>query len=79
VSSCRLREGKGETELGFETTKRKLGISSSDSASYLMVGGLGGTGRAVLTWTVDHSARELIFISRSVRITNKDDAFVDRL
>ncbi|KAI1361572.1 putative polyketide synthase [Xylaria arbuscula] len=35
--------------------------------SYLLVGGLGGLGRAVATWMVEHGARHLIFMSRSAR------------
>ncbi|KAI1300936.1 putative polyketide synthase [Xylaria venustula] len=33
--------------------------------SYLLVGGLGGLGRAVATWMTENGARELIFLSRS--------------
>ncbi|KAI1738583.1 putative polyketide synthase [Xylaria scruposa] len=35
--------------------------------SYLLVGGLGGLGRAVATWMVECGARHLIFMSRSAR------------
>lgn len=34
-------------------------------SSYLLVGGLGGLGRAIATWMVLHGARNLIFASRS--------------
>lgn len=33
--------------------------------SYLLVGGLGGLGRAVAMWMVEHGARHLTFLSRS--------------
>ncbi|KAK6225590.1 polyketide synthase [Colletotrichum tabaci] len=34
-------------------------------ASYLVVGGLGGIGRRICEWLVDHGARNLIILSRS--------------
>jgi acyl transferase domain-containing protein/NADPH:quinone reductase-like Zn-dependent oxidoreductase/NAD(P)-dependent dehydrogenase (short-subunit alcohol dehydrogenase family)/ubiquinone/menaquinone biosynthesis C-methylase UbiE len=34
-------------------------------ASYLLVGGLGGLGRCIAQWMVDHGARNLILLSRS--------------
>ncbi|KAJ4391882.1 hypothetical protein N0V93_005502 [Gnomoniopsis smithogilvyi] len=36
------------------------------SASYLLVGGLGGLGRSVSVWMVQHGARNLTFLSRSI-------------
>lgn len=36
------------------------------SASYLLVGGLGGLGRSVAVWMVQHGARNLTFLSRSI-------------
>ncbi|KAJ5087107.1 hypothetical protein NUU61_008414 [Penicillium alfredii] len=35
-------------------------------AAYLLVGGLGGLGRAVSTWMIEHGARHLIYLSRTV-------------
>ncbi|KAH7372241.1 putative polyketide synthase [Pyrenochaeta sp. MPI-SDFR-AT-0127] len=68
-----------ETE-ALETTKRVLPIAFKSSASYLLVGGLGGLGRAISTWMVDNGARELIYLSRSAgKIPNKDDMFVNEL
>lgn len=33
--------------------------------SYMLVGGLGGIGRATALWLADHGARTIIFVSRS--------------
>jgi acyl carrier protein len=63
----------------LETVKRSLSVSFNGSASYLMIGGLGGIGRAVSTWMVDHGAREIIYMSRSAGLTDKDDSFVQEL
>ncbi|QVM13747.1 hypothetical protein D8B26_008378 [Coccidioides posadasii str. Silveira] len=70
-----IKNAGGDAELGSETTKRALKIAFKEFASYLMVGVLGGIGRAVSTWMVDHGARELIYMSRSAGLTTKDDAF----
>ncbi|GAB1214119.1 hypothetical protein ATERTT37_003279 [Aspergillus terreus] len=47
-------------------------------ASYLLVGGVGGLGRSLANWMVDHGARNLILLSRSA---GKQDtsAFVAQL
>ncbi len=42
---------------------RPLGLD--ESASYLLVGGLGGLGRSIARWMVSRGARHFIFISRS--------------
>ena len=49
------------------------------SASYLLVGGLGGLGRSVALWMVQHGARNLTFLSRSAGESNKDRLFVEEL
>ncbi|KAK6954931.1 hypothetical protein Daesc_002560 [Daldinia eschscholtzii] len=48
-------------------------------ASYLLVGGLGGLGRAVSNWMVEHGARHLIFLSRRAGETAEDQAFFEEL
>ncbi|KAL8826449.1 MAG: hypothetical protein Q9191_003792 [Dirinaria sp. TL-2023a] len=76
ISIQHLAEGNDQA---FETTKRTRPIAFNGSASYLLVGGLGGIGRALSTWMVDHGARELIYISRSAGISSQDDTFVREL
>lgn len=51
----------------------------SAEASYLLVGGLGGLGRAVSTWMVERGARNLVYLSRSAGTTVEDKAFVREL
>lgn len=43
------------------------------SASYLLVGGLGGLGRSVSIWMVQHGARNLIFLSRSIGTDSEEE------
>ena len=40
-------------------------IAFQPDCSYFLVGGLGGLGRAVAVWMVEHGARHLSFLSRS--------------
>ena len=47
--------------------------------SYLLVGGLGGLGRAVASWMVSHGARSLMFLSRSAGKSKEDQTFLEEL
>lgn len=47
--------------------------------SYLLVGGLGGLGRAVATWMVEKGARHLVFFSRSAGTSEESQAFMKEL
>ncbi|KAF3067200.1 Lovastatin diketide synthase LovF [Daldinia childiae] len=62
-------------------TKRQptRNIEFQNDASYLLVGGLGGLGRAVSNWMVEHGARHLIFLSRRAGETAEDQAFFKEL
>ncbi|KAK2748478.1 Type I Iterative PKS [Myotisia sp. PD_48] len=68
-----------EAGIAFETVKRARPITFNGDASYLLVGGLGGLGRAISTWMVDNGARELLYLSRSAGVGTKDDTFVEEL
>ncbi|RYP07500.1 hypothetical protein DL765_009144 [Monosporascus sp. GIB2] len=48
-------------------------------ASYLLVGGLGGLGRAISSWMVENGARHLIYLSRSGGTSARDQAFIQEL
>ncbi|KAF2158800.1 hypothetical protein M409DRAFT_71433 [Zasmidium cellare ATCC 36951] len=54
-------------------------INLRGDRSYLLVGGLGGLGRAVATWMVERGARHLIFMSRSAGDKSLTAAFEDEL
>ena len=47
--------------------------------SYLLAGGLGGLGRSIAIWMVEHGARSLIFLSRSAGLNERDQAFFKEL
>jgi acyl carrier protein len=70
----------GEFQLGQiqpATTSTTAALDSS--ASYLLVGGLGGLGRSVAVWMVQHGARNLTFLSRSAGTTERDKLFVEEI
>jgi hypothetical protein len=47
--------------------------------SYLLVGGLGGLGRAVANWMIENGARHLIFLSKSAREGPQTSEFIEEL
>lgn len=48
-------------------------------AAYILTGGLGGLGRSVATWLVEHGARALVFLSRSAGSDLENLGFVEEL
>ncbi|KAH6858814.1 hypothetical protein BKA58DRAFT_346728, partial [Alternaria rosae] len=70
----------GELQLGqIQPMNTSPTAVLDSSASYLLVGGLGGLGRSVALWMVQHGARYLTFLSRSAGESNKDRPFVEEL
>ncbi|KAL1857997.1 Type I Iterative PKS [Paecilomyces lecythidis] len=57
----------------------KSGELFRPDASYLLVGGLGGIGRAAASWMIDHGARNLIFANRSGLARAESREAVDQL
>ena len=64
-------------ELEVKAVKQELILRHE--ASYLLVGGLGGLGRAISTWMVERGARNLIYLSRSAGESDADKAFFREL
>ena len=50
-----------------------------DDAVYVLVGGLGGLGKAIASWMVSHGARHLMFLSRSAGKSLEDQDFFKEL
>lgn len=55
------------------------GLRFRADAAYLLVGGLGGLGRALSTWMVENGARQLIYLSRSAAEGPSTTPFLDEL
>ena len=47
--------------------------------SYLLVGGLGGLGKAIASWMASHGAKNLMFLSRSAGNSEEDQAYLKEL
>ncbi|PKX89491.1 type I polyketide synthase [Aspergillus novofumigatus IBT 16806] len=56
-------------------SRSRLKVALPDDVSYLLVGGLGGVGRALATMMVERGARHFIFLSRSAGKSAQDQAF----
>lgn len=74
-----LRESSESTNLDATILDRASTLELYDLASYLLVGGLGGLGRAISTWMVEHGARHLIYLSRNAGWGSDDELFVHEL
>ncbi|KAJ6441494.1 cytochrome p450 monooxygenase [Purpureocillium lavendulum] len=63
----------------LESAKERPAPALRHDRSYMLVGGLGGLGRAIATWMVENGARHLIFLSRSARAGPQLAGFVEDL
>lgn len=68
---------EGGQDLPLAATTPDLTLRAD--ASYLLVGGMGGLGRAIATWLVERGARHLIFFSRSAGTLEQDLRFIEEL
>ncbi|KAE8143385.1 putative polyketide synthase [Aspergillus pseudotamarii] len=57
----------------------EMEVLFSSSASYLLVGGLGGLGRAVSRWMVEQGARYLVYLSRTADSSEENREFIKEL
>ncbi|KAK2596464.1 hypothetical protein N8I77_013354 [Diaporthe amygdali] len=63
----------------LRTAPAHVGLSLRPDASYLLIGGLGGLGRAISTWMAERGARNLIYLSRSAGKGADDANLVEEL
>ena len=68
-----------ENPQDLEVTAVEQDLVLRPNMSYLLVGGLGGLGRAISTWMVEHGARNIIYLSRSAGQSDKDQTFFREL
>nr|APX44002.1 polyketide synthase [Pestalotiopsis microspora] len=61
-----MRSANGELELRDVGVVPKFAVALDPLASYLLIGGFGGLGRSVCIWMVQHGARHLTLLSRSI-------------
>lgn len=60
-------------------TEVNSNLSLRSDSSYLLIGGLGGLGRAVSMWMVERGAKHLIYLSRSAGKSENDRIFMHEL
>ncbi|KAI0104834.1 KR domain-containing protein [Nemania sp. FL0031] len=66
--------------IGFHVEPKPRDVSFNGSASYLLVGGLGGLGQSVSRWMIEHGACELIYLSRGAgKATPETQHFIKEL
>ncbi|CVK99497.1 uncharacterized protein FMAN_02337 [Fusarium mangiferae] len=70
-----IRDAAGKPLTGPVQATRKPDLQLDGSATYLLVGGLGGLGRALSVWMVERGARNLVFLSRSAGASTQHDKF----
>ncbi|KAK1139769.1 Type I Iterative Polyketide synthase (PKS) [Aspergillus melleus] len=68
-----------ENTASLQVSKTRQSVTFDPDAAYLLVGGLGGIGRSIATWMVEHGAKHLIFLSRSAGQSANDQAFLYEL
>jgi hypothetical protein len=74
-----LRDIDGSVKSGITPAKTAKQLKLDKTASYLLVGGLGGIGRAVSRHLVEHNARCLVFLSRNAGSGPEDHDFIEEL
>jgi hypothetical protein len=57
----------------------KTPVTFRGDACYLLVGGIGGLGRAIATWMVENGARDIMFFSRSAKEGPETTPFFNEL
>ncbi|CAI7576810.1 unnamed protein product [Penicillium palitans] len=74
-----MRDTSGQVSSVHNIQQRKKPIQLDSSGAYLLVGGLGGLGRAISTWMVQHGARHLIYLSRTAGLKVLHQEFAQEL
>ena len=76
IGKIMVKMPEDSAELPAALVKHTLVLRSD--VSYLLVGGLGGLGKSISTWMVEHGARSLIYLSRSAE-DSRHEAFLSEL
>ncbi|RYC59114.1 hypothetical protein CHU98_g7116 [Xylaria longipes] len=75
-----LRDHTGQLRFGaIDCAKGADTVKLDGSASYLLVGGLGGLGRSISIWMAQKGARNLTFLSRSAGVLQQHKDFAREL
>lgn len=70
-----LRDDNSKLLLDHVDFTKRAQVQFDSDASYLLIGGLGGLGRAMSVWMVERGAKHLIFLARSAGKGAHDETF----
>lgn len=71
IRAARAEDSIGKHAIVLEPNDKVMALQSSkptrleNNATYLIIGGLGGLGRSLARWLVDHGAKNLLLLSRN--------------
>jgi hypothetical protein len=68
-----------QNSLELTTSTARKHLSFNPNAAYLLIGGLGGLGRAVSVWMAERGAKHFIYLSRSKGQSSKTTTFLREL
>lgn len=71
-----IRDSDGRLQVGDSAIKSRVEVELDPSASYILIGGLGGLGHSVAVWMVQRGARHLTFLSRSGGTSSQAQDFI---
>lgn len=76
--------GKLLLKMPVESSELPISLSSPDvsfssSSTYMLIGGLGGLGRTVANWIVEHGASDIVFVGRTAGQSLEDKQFLEEL
>ena len=74
-----LRDSSEEAGQNFTMAKKARRLKMQSSGSYILVGGLGGLGRAIAAWMAEAGAQEIIFMARSAGTDPEHHVFAEEL
>ncbi|KAF7193808.1 Highly reducing polyketide synthase FUM1, partial [Pseudocercospora fuligena] len=75
----RIRDQESGRTFVKNITASNTKLQLDPAGAYLLAGGLGGLGRAVATYMVEHGARNLIFLGRRAGQSVSDREFIEEL
>lgn len=75
----RIRDFEGQPALNEDVANAPRKLQLDPEGSYLLVGGLGGLGRAISTYMVEHGARSLVYLGRRAGHSDTDQAYIAEL
>lgn len=74
-----IRDPIKKEEQDFDVAKKVRDLTIAPRTSYILVGGLGGLGRAIAVWMADAGAEEIVFMARSAGLDPDHHVFANEL